>query len=148
MAKSNQVTLRASRERLRLLGLTGDQIDAVIESGEASDNITIHAPSAGLVVSRNVAQGDYGNTGDTLLELANENELWAVFELFERDLEYIEVGQQLEFYMQSSNQRVQGTVESLAPRIDRSEEHTSELQSRGHLVCRLLLEKKKNTTKT
>src|SRR5437660_9630139 len=28
----------------------------------------------------------------------------------------------------------------------RSEEHTSELQSRGHLVCRLLLEKKKNTT--
>src|SRR5439155_17750911 len=28
----------------------------------------------------------------------------------------------------------------------RSEEHTSELQSRGHLVCRLLLEKKKHTT--
>src|SRR5690625_7093651 len=26
--------------------------------------------------------------------------------------------------------------------LDRSEEHTSELQSRGHLVCRLLLEKK------
>src|SRR5437660_6004782 len=29
----------------------------------------------------------------------------------------------------------------------RSEEHTSELQSRGHLVCRLLLEKKKKTDK-
>src|SRR3989442_4802157 len=28
----------------------------------------------------------------------------------------------------------------------RSEEHTSELQSRPHLVCRLLLEKKNNTT--
>src|SRR5436853_2853798 len=28
----------------------------------------------------------------------------------------------------------------------RSEEHTSELQSLRHLVCRLLLEKKKNTT--
>src|SRR5439155_14764060 len=34
---------------------------------------------------------------------------------------------------------------SLLPRrpLERSEEHTSELQSRGHLVCRLLLEKKK-----
>src|SRR5437870_7271485 len=32
--------------------------------------------------------------------------------------------------------------------IERSEEHTSELQSRGHLVCRLLLEKKKKKTKT
>src|SRR5438309_5231067 len=28
--------------------------------------------------------------------------------------------------------------------VDRSEEHTSELQSQFHLVCRLLLEKKKN----
>src|SRR3989442_11782339 len=32
-------------------------------------------------------------------------------------------------------------------RQQRSEEHTSELQSRPHLVCRLLLEKKKNITK-
>src|SRR3712207_9280935 len=30
------------------------------------------------------------------------------------------------------------------PRCRRSEEHTSELQSRQYLVCRLLLEKKKN----
>src|SRR5690349_21915771 len=34
------------------------------------------------------------------------------------------------------------------PRSRRSEEHTSELQSRRDLVCRLLLEKKKKKTKT
>src|SRR5437870_8359681 len=34
---------------------------------------------------------------------------------------------------------------TLPARSTRSEEHTSELQSRGHLVCRLLLEKKKAT---
>src|SRR5207253_8094835 len=33
-------------------------------------------------------------------------------------------------------------------RTVRSEEHTSELQSRGHLVCRLLLEKKKRPART
>src|SRR5437870_9809779 len=45
-----------------------------------------------------------------------------------------------------SNERL-GYREGDAPSISfaRSEEHTSELQSRGHLVCRLLLEKKKNT---
>src|SRR5690625_5497447 len=32
--------------------------------------------------------------------------------------------------------------------VSRSEEHTSELQSRGHLVCRLLLEKKKIKNKS
>src|SRR5688572_32360593 len=34
-----------------------------------------------------------------------------------------------------------------AARLARSEEHTSELQSQSNLVCRLLLEKKKKTTK-
>src|SRR3712207_8723130 len=33
---------------------------------------------------------------------------------------------------------------AIAHALDRSEEHTSELQSRQYLVCRLLLEKKKN----
>src|SRR5690625_5823984 len=33
------------------------------------------------------------------------------------------------------------------PDVARSEEHTSELQSRGHIVCRLLLEKKKTIRK-
>src|SRR3989449_4746463 len=46
--------------------------------------------------------------------------------------------------------RADGLVE---PRLadwagQRSEEHTSELQSRLHLVCRLLLEKKKQTNNT
>src|SRR3989442_10590022 len=37
---------------------------------------------------------------------------------------------------------------SPGPSEERSEEHTSELQSRPHLVCRLLLEKKKRAAKT
>src|SRR5947209_18988057 len=36
-----------------------------------------------------------------------------------------------------------GLQQSLGPAEGRSEEHTSELQSRQYLVCRLLLEKKK-----
>src|SRR5687768_18130860 len=39
---------------------------------------------------------------------------------------------------------IQGEVPNVTR--ERSEEHTSELQSRLHLVCRLLLEKKKYTT--
>src|SRR5437660_5351516 len=41
-----------------------------------------------------------------------------------------------------------GTLAMLIRWQWRSEEHTSELQSRGHLVCRLLLEKKKKKHKT
>src|SRR5437870_9069090 len=40
-------------------------------------------------------------------------------------------------------QQIESETSDVAADGLRSEEHTSELQSRGHLVCRLLLEKKK-----
>src|SRR5437870_1957618 len=48
---------------------------------------------------------------------------------------------QLNFTMDGLQQAIHGEVK--LPAVGTSEEHTSELQSRGHLVCRLLLEKKK-----
>src|SRR5690625_6343580 len=44
--------------------------------------------------------------------------------------------------------RTQHVDDAPRPAHRRSEEHTSELQSRGHLVCRLLLEKKKRKKAT
>src|SRR2546422_6267364 len=48
--------------------------------------------------------------------------------------------------MESTRNGVFPFCARLTPAGARSEEHTSELQSRLHLVCRLLLEKKKNMT--
>ena len=42
--------------------------------------------------------------------------------------------------------RLRRPAEARRRDIERSEEHTSELQSPGHLVCRLLLEKKNQNT--
>src|SRR2546428_6326222 len=46
----------------------------------------------------------------------------------------------------TSTSRPRDVMNGFAPRVHRSEEHTSELQSRSDLVCRLLLEKKKKPT--
>src|SRR5262245_64205092 len=47
-----------------------------------------------------------------------------------------------------ASDRVTANERNLLTQIFRSEEHTSELQSLRHLVCRLLLEKKNTTTHT
>src|SRR5207253_8157283 len=47
----------------------------------------------------------------------------------------------------AGDERVSALAHAHIFNVDRSEEHTSELQSRGHLVCRLLLEKKKKKKK-
>src|SRR5687768_17838179 len=63
-----------------------------------------------------------------------------VEEIFEKwDLHAAHIGEVTDDGLMRVRER--GTV------VARSEEHTSELQSRLHLVCRLLLEKKKKTNK-
>src|SRR5258708_16507404 len=42
---------------------------------------------------------------------------------------------------------IAGFIKAAPKPVERSEEHTSELQSPDHLVCRLLLEKKKKSTR-
>src|SRR5690625_6228340 len=48
-----------------------------------------------------------------------------------------------QFFIETSDAQTRNGSPDFAQSLPRSEEHTSELQSRGHLVCRLLLEKKK-----
>src|SRR5437870_9688345 len=51
------------------------------------------------------------------------------------------------YVLGASSMLSQSGAEADVASFSRSEEHTSELQSRGHLVCRLLLEKKKKKNK-
>src|SRR3989442_4877818 len=82
-----------------------------------------------------------------------------------RSVQVVKVHQSLENYLCDLANLISVTVEltsvqvvkvvgvlvserSVVVILDRSEEHTSELQSRPHLVCRLLLEKKKHKRTT
>src|SRR5690625_2106470 len=64
-----------------------------------------------------------------------------------REVEAVLQGEQFEQYLAHmyGNEPSRWSVQLVGPERWRSEEHTSELQSRGQLVCRLLLEKKKQT---
>src|SRR2546422_3826005 len=61
-----------------------------------------------------------------------------------RSMQEIDVHQGLESTLTILGHRLKGGIRVVREYDKRSEEHTSELQSRLHLVCRLLLEKKKN----
>src|SRR3712207_7492276 len=59
------------------------------------------------------------------------------------DLDVGQEGEQVGFGGQLSLEQANDVAELAHALFERSEEHTSELQSRQYLVCRLLLEKKK-----
>src|SRR2546422_3039147 len=63
---------------------------------------------------------------------------------FQRAVKRFMPGETLEAALEAANQFAKAGLGTVLTELgERSEEHTSELQSRLHLVCRLLLEKKK-----
>lgn len=90
-------TEEASREKLRLLGLTKQQIEKVIRNGKPADNITLYAPQSGVVIKKNVNEGQYVKTGEPIYSIADLSTLWVILEAYESDLPWIELGQNVRF---------------------------------------------------
>jgi Cu(I)/Ag(I) efflux system membrane fusion protein len=87
----------AARKKLRLLGLSNKQIDAVIERGTPSDHITLYAPMSGVVIQMDVVEGMYVKTGTRIYAIADLSVVWVVLEAYESDLPWIKLGQQVDF---------------------------------------------------
>ena len=95
------VTARIAREKLRLWDLLPDQIDSIVASGKARDRFELRAPLGGVVVQKNVKEGDYVKTGDPLFRIADLSVLWLPLEAFESDLQWLRYGQNTAFEVES-----------------------------------------------
>jgi len=86
----------ASKQRMLLWGLTDSQLtDFVAEykkSGKVASNITITSPISGIVVSRNLFQGGYVQTGDNVFTVADLSTLWLQARIYERDVPLVNIG--------------------------------------------------------
>ncbi len=91
----------AAREKLRFWKLTGEQIEEIEKSGKANPLVEIKANTGGVVVGKNVSQGDYISRGSVLLDVAGMSEVWAMFDVYETDLPFLKVGSKLEFTLQA-----------------------------------------------
>ncbi len=95
--KTAQANLKSATERLRLWGMTDQQIQEIIDGEGISENLTLRSPVAGVVVGRQATQGDYVKTGSVLYTIADLDQVWVVLEAFESDLALLRSGQPVEF---------------------------------------------------
>ncbi|MFC1509053.1 efflux RND transporter periplasmic adaptor subunit, partial [Candidatus Omnitrophota bacterium] len=90
-------TIEATREKLRLLGLTHDQIQEFEQKGEPEDHVTIYSPMEGIVIHKNAVEGLYVSTGTRIFTIADLSHVWVILDVYESDLEWIRYGQEMEF---------------------------------------------------
>ena len=94
---TSQATLTASREKLRLWGLTSQQISQIETSGQVSDHMTIYAPSGGIVIHKNAVEGMYVQEGTSIYRIADLSQVWVKLDAYESDLQWLRYGQAVEF---------------------------------------------------
>ncbi len=111
--------LKAVRDKLRLWKLSDEQIARIEQSGEVSPHIDITANTSGIVVSKNINQGDYISPGSILFDIANLSQVWAVFDAYESDLPFLKRGDKLEYTLQSlPGKTFSGTISFINPILD------------------------------
>ena len=116
-----QATVAAARAKLRLLGLSAEQIAAIEKQASASDHVTIRAPVGGTVVAKNVKRGDYVKVGSPLYTIADLSNVWVTLYAYESDLVWLgRGGQEVTFTTDAyPGQEFRGRIAFVAPNVDK-----------------------------
>lgn len=88
--------IEASRRRLLLWDISPAQIQQLEETGEVRRTMTLHAPSTGFVVEKDVQAGASVQAGQALYHLADLSEVWVEADIYEQDLQHVRSGEPAE----------------------------------------------------
>lgn len=117
--RTNNILLKTAEEKLRLLGLTGEQIDRIATSGEPTDHITLYSPADGVVTERAVSEGTYVKEGQRLYTVADLSRVWLMLDAYESDLAWLRYGQPVSFTVEPfGDEKFIGTVAFISPVLD------------------------------
>jgi len=119
MRETAQATVVASREKLRLWGLTKEQIAALEQRGKPQDNVVINSPLSGIVIHKNAQEGMYVQTGTRIYTIADLTQLWVKFDAYESDLIWLRYGQSVTFTTEAYPGEVfRGQIAFIDPVLD------------------------------
>lgn len=111
--------VQAAREKLRLWKMTDTQIDAILQSAQASPTVEIKSNTSGIVIAKRVNRGDYVTQGAVLYDVANLSQLWAMFDAFEVDLPFLSKGDRVEFMLSAfPGKKFSGRISFIDPIIN------------------------------
>jgi Cu(I)/Ag(I) efflux system membrane fusion protein len=92
----NEGLAHGARERLKLLGVADEEVEAIITSGKALPRLTLRAPRGGQVIGKQIVEGMKVEEGMSLLEIADLSVVWIEADVFEKDIGKLQIGQTVE----------------------------------------------------
>jgi membrane fusion protein, copper/silver efflux system len=109
----------AARNRLKLLGMSEDQIDLLEKTGQAQAHITLYAPIAGVIAELGVREGMTVASGAVLFRLVDLATVWVNAEVPEAQGSWLKPGTAVEARVPSSPDQVfRGRVSAILPEVN------------------------------
>jgi Cu(I)/Ag(I) efflux system membrane fusion protein len=108
----------SARQRLKLLGVSPQEIDAIGTSTQAVPRVVIRSPRSGYVIGKAVVAGAKVDEGMTLLEVADLSVVWIEADVYEKDIALLRVGQKVGAAMESTPETLSGRVALIYPQMD------------------------------
>ena len=116
---SAQSMLEASRRRLAWWDITDEQIERLEQTGEVTKTMRLVAPVSGIVLEKDVVEGQRVTPGMRLYRIADLSTVWVEGEVFERDLQFVDVGSQAHIEVTAyPGEHMMGTVSFVYPVVE------------------------------
>lgn len=118
LESTNPILLEAARRKLHHWKLSMEQIHAIESSKEPMRNFDLLADYDGIITKKLVNTGNHLHEGGGLMEITDLSKVWAVFEVYERDLGKIRLGDRLDFESKGTRKSQTGTISFIAPEVN------------------------------
>ena len=114
-----QSMLEASRRRLAWWDITDEQIERLEQTGEVTKTMRLVAPVSGIVLEKDVVEGQRVTPGTRLYRIADLSTVWVEGEVFEQDLQFVGVGSQAHIEVTAyPGEHMMGTVSFVYPTVE------------------------------
>lgn len=116
---SARAMLSAARRRLTYWDITPEQIERLERTGEVTKTLTVVAPVSGIVLEKDVLEGQRVMPGMRLYRLADLSGVWVEGEVFEQDLQFVREGAQAHIEVAAyPGEHRMGVVSFVYPTVD------------------------------
>jgi membrane fusion protein, copper/silver efflux system len=117
--RSAQATLDAARRRLAYWDITGAQIAQLEASGKVTKTLTLVSPVDGIVLEKDVFEGQRVMPGQRLYRIADLSQVWIEGEVFEQDLQLLREGMQVHVEISARpGEHLMGRLSFIYPTVD------------------------------
>ncbi|MGB0871143.1 MAG: efflux RND transporter periplasmic adaptor subunit [Flavobacteriales bacterium] len=111
--------LEIAKEKLKNWNITNSQINTILNQKTLIESFPIRSHVNGVIQKKRVNSGEHIKKGQTLFEISNLKSVWALFDVYEKDISWVKTNEEIEFTASSfPGKTFQGNISFIDPVVN------------------------------